>query len=84
VTNSRITVDVKPGAKENRIERIGEGWYIVSVRAPRKKGKANVEIIKLLQKHFGGRARIVQGFRSTRKIVEIEKYACTKDNVENI
>ena len=71
MANSRITVDVKPGARENGIERISEGWYIVSVRAPRRKGKANVEIIKLLQNHFGERARIVRGFRSTRKVVEI-------------
>jgi len=73
VTASRITVDVKPGAKEDRVERLGEDWYMVRVRAPRRKGKANVEVLKLLQRHFGGRARIVHGFKSTRKIVEIEE-----------
>ena len=68
----RITVDVKAGAREEGVEELGKGRYLVRVKAPRKKGKANIAVIKLLQRHFGGRARIVRGFTSTRKVVEIE------------
>jgi len=68
----RITVDVKAGAREEGVEELEEGRYLVRVKAPRKKGKANIAVIKLLQRHFEGRARIVRGFTSTRKVVEIE------------
>ena len=68
----KITVDVKAGSKKDEVIR-GEGdHYIVRVKAPRKKGKANVAVLKLLKKHFGRQARLVSGMTSTTKIVEIE------------
>lgn len=67
----RIIVDVKAGAREEAVEKLGENWYLVSVRAPRQKGKANVAVLRLLRTHFGVEARIVSGFSSTRKIVEL-------------
>jgi hypothetical protein len=45
----------------------------IRVRAQRRKGKANVVVLKLLRKHFGSPARIVKGMASTIKIVEIEE-----------
>ena len=69
----RITVEVKAGSKKDEVIR-GEGdRYIVRVKAQRKKGKANVAVLKLLRKHFGRQARIVRGMTSTTKIVEIEE-----------
>ncbi len=68
----RITVEVKAGSKKNEVTR-GEGdRYIVRVKAQRRKGKANVAVLKLLKKHFGRQAQIVSGMTSTKKIVEIE------------
>ena len=69
----KITVDVKAEAHEEKIEKLGEAWYLVRVKAPRKKGRANAAVLKLLRKHFGGNARIVRGLTSTRKIVVIEE-----------
>jgi len=69
----RITVDVKAEAHEEEVEKLGEDWYLVRVKAPRRKGKANAAVLKLLRKHFGGNARIVRGLTSTRKIIEIEE-----------
>lgn len=54
------------------MEKLGESWYLVRVKASRRKGRANAAVLKLLQRQFGGRARIVRGFTSTRKVVEIE------------
>jgi len=68
----RITVDVKAEARVEGVEKLGEAWYLVRVKAPRKKGKANAAVLRLLQRHFGGRARIVRGFTVTRKVIEIE------------
>ena len=69
----RITVDVKAGAREEGVEELGEGLYLVKVKPTRRKGRANAAVQKLLQRHFGGRARIIMGFTSNRKIVEIEE-----------
>ena len=68
----RITIEVKAGSKKDEVIQ-GEGdHYIVRVKAQRKKGKANVAVLKLLKKHFGRQARLVSGMTSTTKIVEIE------------
>jgi len=67
----RIIVDVKVEAREEVVEKLGENWYLVRVRATRQKGKANVAILRLLRKYFGEDAHIVSGFSSTRKVVEI-------------
>lgn len=68
----RITVEVKAGSKKDEVIS-GEGdRYIVRVKAQKKKGKANVAVLKLLKKHFGRQARLVSGRTSTTKIVEIE------------
>ena len=67
----RITVDVKAESHEEGVEDLGEGRYLVRVKAPKKKGKANSAVLKLLQRHFGSRATIVSGHTSTRKIIEL-------------
>lgn len=69
----RIIVDVKTDSSEEAVEQTGEGHYLVRVKEPRKKGKANAAMLKLLKKHFGKRAWIVSGHASTRKVVEIEE-----------
>ena len=68
----RINVDVKADSREEKVEKIGENTYLVHVKAARKKGKANVAVLKLLKKHFGHNAMLLSGHTSTRKIVEIE------------
>lgn len=69
----KITVDVKVGSREEGVEDLGEGRYLVKVKAPKKKGKANSAVLKLLQRHFGCRATMVSGHTSTRKIIELEE-----------
>ena len=66
-------MDVKAGAKEEGIEEFEDGCFLVRVKAPRRKGKANAEVVKLIQRHFGRRASIVRGHTSTRKIIELEE-----------
>jgi uncharacterized protein (TIGR00251 family) len=47
---------------------------VVGLTSRPKRGKANVELIKKLAKHFNvpsSRVRIVSGFKSKRKMVEI-------------
>jgi uncharacterized protein (TIGR00251 family) len=68
----RITVDVKADSREESVEELGEGHYLVRVKAPRRKGKANAAVLKVLRRHFGRHAEILSGHTSTRKIVELE------------
>ncbi|MGD0804048.1 MAG: DUF167 family protein [Candidatus Bathyarchaeia archaeon] len=69
----RITVEVKTESHEDDVEKIGEGHYLVRVREPRKKGKANQAILKLLKRHFGKHVFLVSGATSTIKIIEVEE-----------
>ena len=68
----RIRVAVKPNARENRVERVGEDEYVVLIKAAPKRGRANAALLKVLSKHFGGQARILTGFTSRHKVIEVE------------
>jgi uncharacterized protein len=69
----KIQVKVKPSSKTAEVSREGDN-FIVKVKEPPKEGKANQAVIKLLAEHFGvprSRVRILSGFRSKNKIVEV-------------
>jgi uncharacterized protein (TIGR00251 family) len=67
----RITVDVRACAREEGIEKAGENHYLVKVKAPPKKGKANQAVLKLLKKHFGMQITLISGATSAKKIIEV-------------
>ena len=69
----RITVDVKPKAKKDSVEAISEDHFIIRVRAAASKGKANVEVTKLLKKYLGKPVSLVSGHTSSRKIFVVEE-----------
>ncbi len=70
----KIFVTVKPGAKHEEIKSIDGTHVTVSVHALPHEGKANEAVAKALAEHFRvapSRVRIVQGYASRKKIVEI-------------
>jgi uncharacterized protein (TIGR00251 family) len=70
----KIFVKAKPNAKEESVEKIDENNYVVSVKEPPVKGKANEAIRNALAMHFktaSARVKIVSGFSSRNKIIEI-------------
>ena len=69
----RIIVDVKTESREESVEELGDGHYLVRVKEPRKKGKANVAVLKLLKKHLGKQVALISGATSTTKIIEVEE-----------
>lgn len=69
---TRIVVDVKAGSSRDSVELLGEGHYLVQVRAQPRKGKANAAILKLLRKELGARVTLVAGHTSNRKVFEVE------------
>lgn len=70
----KIIIKAKPGAKEDRIEKVDESNYIVYVQAPPIDGKANAAIVKLLAAHFDvsqSLVSIISGHMARVKVVEI-------------
>ena len=70
----RITVTVKPGAKQAKIEEKEPGHFEVWVREPAKENKASFAVLEALAARFGvglSQVRLVGGRTSRRKAVDI-------------
>jgi len=70
----KIFVKAKVNAKEEIIKRIDETHFIVAVKEPPIKGKANRAILKALANYFHlskNQVQIVSGFTSREKIIRI-------------
>jgi hypothetical protein len=70
----KINIKAKPNAREEKIEKIDELNYVVSVKEPPIKGKANEAIRNALAMYFktgSSRVKIISGYSSRNKIIEI-------------
>jgi uncharacterized protein YggU (UPF0235/DUF167 family) len=69
-----IDIKVKPGSKEEKIKKIDETHFEVSLKERAEKGKVNVSLIKTLVKYLNvtsSQIKIKSGFASHNKIVEV-------------
>ncbi|MHC1591648.1 MAG: DUF167 domain-containing protein [Candidatus Helarchaeales archaeon] len=68
----RIIVHVTPNSRERKLEAIEEGKFHAWLKSPPVKGKANKELVKMLQEHFKTKnVKIISGHASRIKHVEI-------------
>ena len=70
----KINIKAKPNASEEKVEKIDDSNFIVSVKEPPIKGKANEAIRNALAVYFKtgtSCVRIISGWGSRNKIVEI-------------
>lgn len=70
----KIFVKAKPNAKEEKVKKISETHFVVSVKEPPVQGRANEAIVKALAGYFGvasSRVKLISGFSSGQKIFEI-------------
>ncbi|MCX6719862.1 MAG: DUF167 domain-containing protein [Candidatus Staskawiczbacteria bacterium] len=70
----KINVKAKPSAREEKVEKISDTEFVVSVTEPPEKGKANDAIRNALAVYFktgSSRVKIVSGYSSRNKVVEI-------------
>ena len=68
----RINVKAKPDSSENKVDKIDEVNFVVSVKDPPVQGRANRAIVKQLSEYFHTpNVRIISGHTSRNKIVEI-------------
>jgi uncharacterized protein (TIGR00251 family) len=68
----RIKVKVRPSSGRQEIEKVSDEEYKVWLKGRAEDGKANLELLKMLKKYFGKDVRIVSGFTSRNKVVEID------------
>lgn len=70
----KISVKVKPNAKTEKVEKLSDTEYTVSVKAPPQDGKANSALIALLADYFHlpkKRITLLRGTSSKQKLIEI-------------
>ncbi|OGZ79433.1 MAG: hypothetical protein A2358_00530 [Candidatus Staskawiczbacteria bacterium RIFOXYB1_FULL_37_44] len=71
----KIFVIAKPRSREEKIEKISETEFVVFVKEPPEKGKANEAIRNALAVYFkigSSCVKIVSGYSSRNKIIEIK------------
>ncbi|MBI4276255.1 DUF167 domain-containing protein [Candidatus Uhrbacteria bacterium] len=71
---TRIFVSAKPGVRDESVEVIDATHFRVTVKEPPVQGRANAAIVRVLSEHFHiapSLVRIVSGYRSRQKIVEV-------------
>ena len=65
-----IEIKVKPNSRENKIEFDNDkNIYIVFVKEKAEDNKANIAVLKLMNKKFGKRFRIIKGATSREKVL---------------
>lgn len=68
----KINIKAKPNSNENKVEKIDDLNFVVSVKDPPIEGRANRAILRALSEYFHTpNVRIVSGHISRNKIVEI-------------
>lgn len=70
----KLFVKAKPGSKAEKVEKIDETHFRVSVKEPPREGRANAAILRALADYFSvspSRIAIISGHTSRDKIVEI-------------
>jgi hypothetical protein len=72
----KISVRVKPNAKQEKIEKVGEKDFIVSVKEKPFKGKANQAVIRVLAEYFDvskSDVILLKGQTAKEKVFEVKK-----------
>lgn len=70
----KVTIQVKPNARHEKVEVQADGSLKVHVNAPPQEGRANERVVELLAKHFGvakSHIIIVHGTSGRQKVIEI-------------
>ncbi|OGZ33330.1 MAG: hypothetical protein A2174_00605 [Candidatus Portnoybacteria bacterium RBG_13_41_18] len=71
----KLFIKVKPNSKEERIEKISETNFVIRLKEPPQKNKANQALIRILAEYFKTsrqNVKILIGGKSRQKIISIE------------
>lgn len=68
----KIKTKIKPNSPKQEIKKEKE-IYVIKLKSPPEKNKANKELINLISKFFKAKSvRIVRGLKSKMKTIEVE------------
>ena len=70
-----INIKVKPNSNKQEIQKFETNNYLVYLKSPPEKNKANIELINLLSKYFSvliTEIKIKRGLKSNKKLVEVK------------
>lgn len=70
-----ISVKVKPNSKAEKVEKISDAEFLLSVKSAPKENKANKAAVELLSEYLDipkSRITIIRGHRSSNKIISID------------
>ncbi|HOW37125.1 MAG TPA: DUF167 domain-containing protein [Candidatus Pacearchaeota archaeon] len=74
MANKTIKIKVKPNSgKQEVIETENSDGYLVNLKSAPENNKANLELIKVLERHFKKKIKIKSGFTSKNKLIEVEE-----------
>lgn len=65
-----MKIRLHAGSSQEKIEKISDGYEVWLKEKPIE-NKANIALEKFLKKYFGKQVKIVKGFKSKNKIVEL-------------
>ena len=71
----KICVNVKPQAKQEKLEKTGAHSYSVWVKAKPLEGKANQAVVKVLSQHFGvakSKIVLIKGQKAKDKVFMVD------------
>jgi len=69
-----IKIRVKSNSDKQEIIRVSENEYKIALKEKPEDNKANLELLKMLRKHFNVEAnhiKLIKGLKSRDKIVEV-------------
>lgn len=67
----KLKIKVHANSSREEIKKISDSEYEVWLGERTVNNKANIELIKLLKKHFNRDIKIKSGFSSRNKIIEV-------------
>ena len=67
----KLKIKVQPNSGRQEIIQLSEDEYKVFLKKSPEDNKANLELIKLLKKHFKSDVKIIKGHTSKNKIIEV-------------
>ena len=67
-----LKIKLHPNSSQEKIKMLKDNEYEVWIKGKPLDNKANLELVKILKKHFKKDVKIKSGFTSRNKIVEMK------------
>lgn len=67
----KIKIKVHTSSSQEKVEKIDNNYYEIWIKEKPVDNKANLKLMKLLKKYFKKDIKIVSGFSSKSKVVEV-------------